>query len=259
MPLVISALLYGRSGTGKTTVAGTFPTKNLLLDISEMGTDSVMDIDGMDHLEINEWDDFEDIYWDLKDGLLDYSTVTIDAVHSLQQLAIIEAKYQNNKGPNEMVSRRDFGTAAGLLNTWIVNYRDLIKLGIHVVFLCHDRLTEGDEDEENGMMIPEVGPRVMPSVASTLLGAVNIVGHTFIREQVTKTKKAGSKSQRKVDYCLRLGPHGYYATKIRNPKKFHVPDFIEDPTFDKIVEIVKGKVAPAMKKKAKAGKVRRKK
>lgn len=217
-----------------------------------------MNVKGLDVVSLDDWMDVEDLYWDLKDGRIVYKTVTIDAVHSLQQLSMLQAKEQNGKTEEDQMSKRDFGTASGLMNTWIQHWVDLTDQGINVIFLCHDRLTEGDEDEEAGMMIPEIGPRVMPSVASTLLGAVNIVGHTFIREQITKSKTAGKKSIRNVHYCLRLGPHGYYATKIRNPKEFHVPDFIQDPTFKKILDIVKGKEVKTSSTK-KAEKVRRKK
>ena len=37
----ISALFYGRSGTGKTTLSATFPKPLLILDIAEKGTDSI--------------------------------------------------------------------------------------------------------------------------------------------------------------------------------------------------------------------------
>ena len=90
------------------------------------------------------------------------------------------------------------------------------------------------------MLTPEVGPRMMPSVASTLSGAVNVVGHTFIRETLIKSKEAGKKAKREVEYCLRVGPHSYYTTKMRSPKACEVPDFIIDPDYKKILTLIKG-------------------
>ena len=46
LPSVLAVLLYGRSGTGKTTIAASFPTPLLLLDIREKGTDSVANVKG---------------------------------------------------------------------------------------------------------------------------------------------------------------------------------------------------------------------
>lgn len=242
METVISACFYGRSGTGKTTVAGSFPKPILFVDIGEKGTDSVADQEGIESIRVENWAEVEDIYWAVKGGGTKYKTVVIDSVHAMQAVAIMEGKLLNGKKESDQTSKRDFGTASGILNTWIPNYRDLIEDGINVVFLCHDKLTEVDSDEEDdGMILPEVGPRLMPSVAGTLLGAVNIVGHTFIREELTKALKPGQKRTRKIEYCMRIGPHSYYATKIRRPKSFSVPEYIVDPSYDKLLNVIQGK------------------
>ena len=62
----VTSLFYGRSGTGKTTLAATYPKKILVMDFRDKGTDSIRDIDGIDILEIETWDDVEDTYWALK-------------------------------------------------------------------------------------------------------------------------------------------------------------------------------------------------
>lgn len=253
LPLKVTALFYGRSGSGKTTLAGTFPGRKLFMDIGEKGTDSVSNIKNTDVLNVESWDDIEDYYWGLESGELKYDTVIIDSVHALQDLAITRVKTQNNKKPEEQTTMRDYGMAAGLLKTWIINYRDLQDIGIEIVFIAHERVNSEDvEDDE--ILMPEVGPRMMPSVASTLNGAVNVIGHTYIKESITKSKKLGGKLKREVSYCLRLGPHGCYTTKIRSPKDREVPDFITNPDYDKLVEIITGsstKSAKTTKRKSK--------
>lgn len=240
LSLVISALFYGRSGTGKTTLAGTFPNC-LFIDIGEKGTDSLQGTDAQ-VIRANEWDDIEDYYWELHGGNHKFKTVVIDSAHAMQGLAIKEAKIRANKKVTDQTSQKDFGQAGALMIQWMEHYRDLMDLGIHVIFLAHDRVTEVDtDDEDDGMIMPEVGPRLMPSVSSSLLGIVNVVGHTYIREKITKSKKVGEKPSRQVDYCLRIGPHGYYATKIRKPKSVTVPEFLIDPTYDKLVAVIQGK------------------
>src|SRR5690606_40070382 len=90
------------------------------------------------------------------------------------------------------LSRRGWGEVAGLMRTWILNYRDL---PLHKGFLCQERIS-GDDSDETEMITPEVGPAVSPSVAKTLTAAVDVVGHTFRRERVVtvKTKQGDRKS-----------------------------------------------------------------
>lgn len=239
--LVVTALLYGRSGTGKTTIAGTFPKPLLVLDIGERGTDSLSGED-ISTIEINDWSTLEEVFWELKDGTHDYKTVVIDATHSMQALALQEARDIAGKKDKDQTSQRDFGQASGLMNQWIYHFRDLRDQDINVVFLCHDRLREVDSEDDE-MILPEMGPRLMPGVAGTLLGAVNLVGYTYIREQVTKSKIVGKKGTRVVEYGLKLGPNSVYATKVRSPKETEVPEFIIDPDYDKLVTVLKGTVS----------------
>lgn len=240
LPMVITALFYGRSGTGKTTLSGTFPGPLLLLDIKESGTDSISDTDKSYCLEIKEWKDIENAYWYLEDNPKKFKTVVIDAVHSMQDLAMIKILEDSNKEWGAQVTQRDYGQIANLMKKWIVSYRDLQDLGINVVFLSHDRVTEVDEEGEDNQILPEVGPRVMPSISSTLLGSVKVVGNTFIREEIIK--KPGKKAKKvAIEYCLRLGPNGYYSTKIRCKKKVSVPSYIVDPGYEELVNIIKGK------------------
>ena len=243
------ALFYGRSGTGKTTLAGTFPKPLLLLDVGEKGTDSLSDVKGIDVLHITDWAQYEEVYWELK-GKSKYKTVVIDALHSLQGLALTEIKAQAGKKPLAQTSQKDFGNASNLMSQWVSNYRDLIgDPGMEVVFLAHDRINEVETEDDTEAIDPEVGPRVMPSVASAITGAVNVIGHSYIAEIVKKPKKAGEKKQKEVEYRLRIGPHGYYHTKIRKPKKIVLPEFITDPSYEKLLTIVKGKPTNSTKRR----------
>ena len=236
LELVLAALFYGRAGTGKTTISCTFPGPILHLDIREKGTDSVSDVKDLDTISLTEWEEFEQVYWYLASGEAPYKTVVIDAVSQLQDLALEKAMADEGKA-GEKVSQRQWGVASGFMKTWIVNYRDLVDRGINVVFLAHDRVTEGDEGEE-GELMPSVGPRVMPSVASILTASVKLTGNTFIREQVRKLE--GGKIDRQVIYSMRLGPHAFYNTKVRQPKGSYVPDVLDNPSYDLLIRIMRG-------------------
>lgn len=246
LPPTMACLLYGRTNTGKTTIASSFPKPLLLLDVREKGTDSISNVKGVVVGSITEWKQIEDVYWYLKDGKHDFKTVVIDQLTQLEKLALNEAKKNNRKDEDDQTSKRDFGAASGMLTTWILNYRDLIDDEINVVFLAHDRLTSGSDDEnapDEGQIDPGVGPRMMPSVASFLGGAVKAIGNTFIRETFSIKQQPGSKLKKKVrnvDWCMRLGPHAYYTTKTRTPVGIAAPAILVDPTYDKLMEVMRG-------------------
>lgn len=231
------SLFYGRSGTGKTTLAATYPKKCLFLDFRDKGTDSIRDVEGIDVLEILEWDDVEDTYWALKKDAKSYKSLVIDTVSGMQTLAISKVKEDNNVGETENLSRRNWGEVAGLMTTWIMNYRDL---PMHVVFLAADRTknaSDDDEDVDDERLEPEVGPSLIPSVARILNASVEVIGNTYIRQ---RKRAEGDKIIEVTSYMLRIGPHPYYITKIRSPKVFKTPGSIANPTFKKILKITKG-------------------
>lgn len=245
--LVLAALFYGKSGTGKTTVAATFPGPILHQDIREKGTDSITNVKDAQTVSIDRWIEWEQSYWYLKSGKSPFKTVIVDAVTQLQGLAIAKVREDENKDPDEVISKRMWGQVSGLLQTWIVNYRDLVDIGINVVFLAHTRDNE-EQEAEDDEMIPHVGPRTMPSVASILTAAVKLTGNTFIRERRVEIE-GSSRKRRVVDYCMRIGPHGFFETKVRVPKGTYVPDILVDPDYDKLIQIMKGEFPDPEKQK----------
>jgi len=250
----LKSLIIGPTGTGKTTLLATFPKPILILDFREQGTDSISDQgEEIKLLPVEDADEVEQLYWYLYEGNHPYKTVAWENVGQAQDIFVAKAKEEEGKPPDGHASKGTWGNAAGKFKTWIMNYRDL---PMHVVYTSHPRVTDADEeDEDAGGIAPEVGPRTMPSVATTLVGAVNVIGHTFIRE-LAKRGDDG-KLNRKMQYALRLGPHPYYHTKIRKPKnKGITPEYIIDPDFDKIMKVSRGEwtdEGKTKKKKKKKG------
>lgn len=247
---LLKILMIGPTGTGKTTTLATFPKPILILDFREQGTDSISDFgDDIKLLPVTDADEVEQLYWYLLEGDHPYKTVAWENVSQAQDLFVLKAKQLDGRDPDSHAHKGIWGDAAAKFKNWIMNYRDL---PLHVVFTSHPRMTESEEEEDSGGIAPEVGPRTMPSVASTLVGAVNVIGHTFIRE-ATKRGSDG-KLQRKVQYAMRLGPHPYYLTKIRKPKsKGKVPDFIVDPDFKALMAITRGEWSGEKTKPKKKG------
>lgn len=217
----------------------------LLVDVRDEGTDSVSDIKGVEVLEVESWADIEELPWYLKDNPKKFKTVIIDTITNVQTLRVedlvgveVKGKLAGDWGT---ITKQDWGTIAGSLKKFITDMR---ALDLEVVFLAQDRtFNVGDEETDEGGIDPEVGPRLSPSVASHLCAAVHMVGNTFIRiEDVpVKDKKTGkTRTVRRREYCIRLGPNPYYITKLRKPKQVNLPDYLANPTFDDIIDLVQG-------------------
>ena len=166
----------------------------------------------------------------------------IDSIGQYQDILINEIK-------KPVLTQRDWGNVASSMKTLITKFT---KLPVNTVMIAHDRTfrieTEDDDADLPGQNItmPEVGPAVMPSVSKILNANAGVLGNTFIMEthEKIKTKIAGKsviKKRRIVKYCIRLGPHAIYRSKVRKPLGIEVPEWIDNPTYDKLIQIKQGK------------------
>ena len=237
--------IYGRSGSGKTTFASTFPKPILLLDVRDQGTDSIMDHDQLNVKDIESLEELEETYYYLlKYNTEGYKTVIIDTITQLQQVFMEEVTAGKRKnsavGDWGSMTRREFGDVAALMKEWIHNFRNLTAEGMEIVFIAQERTSVQEEDGTDNMITPEVGPATMPSVAMHLNANVSIIGNSFIRLRKRKVKKNGKEQTiEDTQYCLRVGPSPVYITKIRKPKSIEAPAFVEDPTYKDIIDVIK--------------------
>ncbi len=242
-------LFHGRSGSGKTTLLGDFPKPLLVLDCKDKGTDSISDMKEVEVADVEDWDRLEDwLHW-LIAHPDEYRTVGIDTVSGMNEMAIqLVASKKNLKGKNAgdwgTMTKQDWGDVSRKMKNMLIAYRDLRDLGIEVVFLAQERVFNLDDEEGNGdqALTPEVGPGVSPSVAKHLNAAVDVIGSAFIRTRI-KRKELGKGKVEKTEikeYCLRVGPNPVYTTKIRKPRKIEAPEFLVDPTYQDIQDIING-------------------
>jgi hypothetical protein len=191
----MSALIYGGSGTGKTTFACSFPGPVLVLDINDNGTDSVSDVKDGKVLHCEEWIDIETMYWYLKKNKKKFKTVVLDTVTMMQSLAMAQVVSERGGSKNgHMYTKQDWGQCGEMMKAWLLHYRDL-QQHMNVVFLAQDRIHNrgDDESDEEGQIRPEMGARLSPGTASFLNAAVSTIGNTFIRERIIRIKTADKK------------------------------------------------------------------
>lgn len=253
-PTIIT--LYGRPGTGKTTISCTLPKPLLLIDVKDKGTDSGKrdDLEPGDItvFELEEFDEIYDLYDYIKDNPDRFKSVIIDHMTALQDFCY--EKVMDEEGKSRM-SQGMYGTAGGYLKEVINLYKGLTDLGITPCFNCQDRMESGDGEGED-QLLPEVGPSLMPSVARTLCAASRVIGHTYQFENVEKLD--GAKVRRNIEFRLRLGPNPYYITKVTRPFGTPCPQFLVDATYQDIMKVVKGKWSESTGIKKKSGSVKKK-
>lgn len=253
-PTIIT--LYGRPGTGKTTISCTLPKPLLLIDVKDKGTDSGKrdDLEPGDItvFELEEFDEIYDLYDYIKDNPDRFKSVVIDHMTALQDFCY--EKVMDEEGKSRM-SQGMYGTAGGYLKEVINLYKGLTDLGITPCFNCQDRMESGDGEGED-QLLPEVGPSLMPSVARTLCAASRVIGHTYQFENVEKLD--GAKVRRNIEFRLRLGPNPYYITKVTRPFGTPCPQFLVDATYQDIMKVVKGKWSESTGIKKKPGSVKKK-
>jgi hypothetical protein len=229
----IAVLCYGNQKTGKTVFACTFPKPLLLIDIQEEGTDSVVDVEGVDVFKLTESSELEDLYWYLAKGTK-YKSVVLDQLTGLQQMVIRELKATKNQKPDDVFSQRSYGQLGGWMLEWLMNYRELLKKGYHVCYLSHEKRIE-PQQEDDDRLTPEASAALTGSITNFICGAVSVIGNQYKRETYDKKTKETT-----YEYCMRLSS-GFYRCGIRRPVSAGpVPEYIVDPTFDKIMRLSKG-------------------
>ena len=253
-PTIIT--LYGRPGTGKTTIACTGPKPLLLLDVKDKGTDSGKreDLEPGDItvFELENFDEIYEVYDYIQDNPERFKSVAIDHMTALQDFCY--QKVMDEEGKSKM-SQGMYGTAGNYLKEVINLYKGLTDIGITPIFNCQDRMESGDGEGEH-QLLPEVGPSLMPSVARTLCAASRVIGHTYQFENVEKLD--GAKVRRNIEFRLRLGPNPYYITKVTRPVGTPCPMFLVDASYKDIMKIVKGKWVDPTAIKKKPGSVKKK-
>ena len=241
--------LYGPAGSGKTTIAASFPKPLLLIDIKEKTENVLLDIKGIDILSAKTPKDVEDVYWYLHDNPKKYKTVVIDTITKFQDLILDEILEKRNKTSKDSLwgglRKQDWGTVSNEMKTLVMNFCDLSG---NVVFLAQDRenvVEQEPMDDVNGEVLSfaEIGPACIPSVAKMLNASVEILGNTFIMEETEKKKKKikGKLTivkEKKINYCLRVGPHAVYRSKIRKPKSIEIKGFLTDPDYEQLAQII---------------------
>lgn len=254
----IKLMLYGRSGTGKTTLWGTFPGRTLAIICSGSdqpgelrSIDTVANRKRIEQVVLKTADELAEVVEYLKDKSETYQNVILDHVTGYYDLI-----FRGVLGIDGPVVQKKFGQATlqqyGEMSTYFKsNVRPLLGLPQNVVLIAQER-TFGASEEEAAVQMgedaikPTVGAALSASLTGWLNTAVDYLAQTFIREQVKKkrTKVSGeiietSEKTGKVEYCLRVGASSTFQTKFRVPGGVS-QNVVVNPTYDTIMALIRG-------------------
>lgn len=221
--------IYGRGGSGKTTLVGTMPGKGLVIDVPQVegGTLVLEDkADRIDVVPVETWNDVDDIFWYLKGGKHDYRWVAIDSITAFQELAKRKViKERDLDADPHTISLQEYGKMGQLIGELVYRFR---TLSVHTIWIAQER-QHGSDDSGH-----VTGPDIIPSALASLMPSMMLVG----RLSVQYNAEGG------MDRIFRIGPHSDYYTKVRAKPGKDVPPVIIRPDLNVILRYLLGNGPP---------------
>lgn len=233
--------LYGRSGSGKTRFACSFP-KPVLIIGAENGTQSVRTDEDVFFFPLQASDDLIE----LSTVYENYATIVLDTATMLQDLilkeilGLEEIPVQKTWG----LAKRDEYAQCGIKTKEYL--RRMLEAKCHTVIISQEKEYDVKENLPD-LIIPYVGSALQPATANWLHPSCDYVLQTFVRarverKQVTIGKKIQEtfETTNEPEYCLRTTPHPVYLSKVRTPRGKEINDILVNPSFESFEELFNG-------------------
>lgn len=243
--------VYGRSGTGKTTFWSSFPKPILAIVCSgsrNPGELKSVPIKERKNVFKHVLDNSTEIGQLCKEQQETgrFKTVVLDHITGLQEHILAEIL-----GLDEIPTQLGWGTAQmqdyGQRSIQLKNIlRELLSLRCNIVTVAQE--TDSSEEQVNPDIIsPYVDSSMSKSVRAWFNPSCDYIVQTLKQPKMKvierkigdKTKTKLVREEGKVNYCIRIGSDDVYTTKFRIPGGVK-ENIMVDPTYDKIVSLLKG-------------------
>ena len=174
-------LVYGESGTGKSTLLGTLPGRTLVLDV-EGGLTVLRDKD-VDRVAIPETlDNLKDVFDALVTSDIDYDNICLDSGTELEKFMLIRlAANSKNDG---MPSLHDYGVVSFKMRDYMRKLRDLRERGVNVIVTCLEMPLELEQDDNT--IRTRLYPMLARKLAPEVCGLFDIVARLEISQKPGK-------------------------------------------------------------------------
>lgn len=222
-------VIYGKSGSGKTALGGTFPKPMLYIKIGDDGSNTIKSYAGIKVIEAKSPKDVKAI---AKELLSDkkYKSVFLDTFSLLV-----------NEWTNENATEKSKRMTQQMWGDLKTDTEEIIRLlhkvaETHIVIAsCHEVADafEGMEDE----ILPDIRPSVSKGTRTYLEGMANYGIHCI---KISKEVDTANGTKEVTKFGVNLGANPYYWTKLQIDPSIKVPKMVFNPSYDKLINLITG-------------------
>lgn len=256
----LKVLLYGASGTGKTTFWATFPGPILAMICSggvksgELRSINTPEYQKKVHqIQLRKSDEI----FELMDGAYSrgFKTIVLDHVSGLTDMLYRETCELAGIAISNQIQKQFLGKRSQEVYGKIAAdgkeiAAAMLNHSCNIIIVGQERSFGGKDDGfDPDIVKPSIGVATTPALAQWLAPACDYVLQTFKRPKIRVDQVTMIEGQppqdvvvrlKGVEYCLRCEPHDTYQTKFRIPKGREIPDAIVDPTYAKLMKVISG-------------------
>lgn len=226
-PNLFNMLIYGESGAGKTTLAGSAD------DVPEMRRVLFLDIEGgtlslrsrypnVEAVRIKSWEDMQRVYDELYLGSHGYHTIVLDSLTEIQKMSMDEIMRklvaQHEERDADVPGIREWNINIEQTRKFVRLFRDL---PVNTIFTA---LSKIDKNPRNGST--RTKPYLSGKVADEVAGFLDIVAYLYTKEV--------DGNQKRMLLC------GATQDNVAKDRTDRLDQVIQEPTMSTIWTAVKG-------------------
>lgn len=227
----MNILIYGDSGIGKTTLAGSADEVSdlhpcLILDF-EGGTESlVRRFPNVDQVRVTSWKEMQAVYDELHRGQHGYKTVILDSLTEIQKFNMYQIMTDlvadKTDRDLDVPSMREWGKNLEQMRRFVRAFRDL---PMNAIFTA---LKKDDKNDRTGMVTTK--PSLSGKLADEVAAFLDVVVYYYMKQVVVD----GEKQDKRLLLTTKT------ETIIAKDRTGQLPAVIEDPSMQKLFDFVNG-------------------